>query len=126
MWFACQSGGRLRKQLLYGELCEGKRTVGGQRKRFKGSLKVSLKNLNIDATSWETLAQDRPTWRSTITRGAHTAEEQSKRAVRKARAASDSTAGPIHVCPTYAKEFRARTGLISHLRTHRIHSTPTD
>ena len=31
------------KQLLYGELCQGKGTVGGQRKQFKDSLKVSLK-----------------------------------------------------------------------------------
>ncbi len=32
-------------QLFYGELCHGKRTVGGQRKRFKDSLKFCLKTL---------------------------------------------------------------------------------
>ena len=32
---------RIPKQFLYGELCHGKRTVGGQRKRFKDSPKVS-------------------------------------------------------------------------------------
>ncbi|KAL8567720.1 hypothetical protein ACOMHN_009028 [Nucella lapillus] len=38
---------RIPKQLLYGELCCGKRTAGGQRKRFNDSLKVSLKDFNI-------------------------------------------------------------------------------
>ena len=31
---------RIPKQLFYGESCHGKRTVAGQRKRFKDSLKV--------------------------------------------------------------------------------------
>ena len=51
---------RLPKQLLYGELCQGKRSVGGQKKRFKDCLKASLKSQNIDLNTWETLAQDRP------------------------------------------------------------------
>ena len=42
---------RIPKQLFYGELCHGKRTVGGQRKRFKDSLKVSLKDFNISTES---------------------------------------------------------------------------
>ena len=50
---------RIPKQLLYGELCHGKRKVGGQRKRFKDSLKVSLKDFNISTESWESRASDR-------------------------------------------------------------------
>jgi len=38
---------RLPKRLLYGELLEGKRSVGGQRKRYKDTLKVSLNNLTL-------------------------------------------------------------------------------
>ena len=83
--------GRLPKQLLYGELCYGKRSVGGQKKRFKDTLKKTLTSFNIDMTNWEVCAQDRPLWRSMIHTGARTAETiriaeaQKKRAAHKAR-----------------------------------------
>ena len=53
---------RLPKQLLYGELCYGKRSIGGQKKRFKYTLKKTLTSFNIDVTNWEVCAQDRPLW----------------------------------------------------------------
>ncbi len=53
---------RIAKQLLYGELSHGSRKVGGQRKRYKDSLKAYLKDFNIDVATWETAASDRPTW----------------------------------------------------------------
>ena len=55
---------RLPKQLLYGELCYGKRSVGGQKKRFKHTTKKTLTSFNIDVTNWEVCAQYRPLWRS--------------------------------------------------------------
>ena len=64
------------KQLFYGKLCHGKRTVGGQQKRFKDSLKVSLKDFNISTESWESLASNRPCWRHLINKGANTVEER--------------------------------------------------
>ena len=120
---------RIPKQLLYGELRQGKRHVGGQRKRFKDSLKISLKNFNINTESWETLAADRVTWRSSIHAGAKLAEEakiktaEKKRELRKTRAASVTDAAFSHTCPTCGRGFRAQIGLISHLRTHRPGST---
>ena len=115
---------RLPKQLLYGELCEGKRSVGGQKKRYKDSLKASLKDMDISVSSWEQLATNRTAWRTKVSTGARaaekrrTAEAQRKRAARKARAASTSTAAPTHTCPVCGRALRARIGLISHLRTH--------
>ncbi len=53
---------RIPKQLLDGELGHGSRKVGGQRKRYKNSLKAYLKDLNIDVATWETAASDRPNW----------------------------------------------------------------
>lgn len=120
---------RIPKQLLYGELSQGKRKVGGQRKRFKDSLKVSLKDFSISPDTWETLAADRPSWRSAITTGAKTAEErrtqtaEQKRQMRKARATSTNSTAPTHFCPTCGRGFLARIGLTSHLRTHRSNST---
>ncbi|KAK3885559.1 hypothetical protein Pcinc_008347 [Petrolisthes cinctipes] len=117
------------KQLLFGELCQGKRSVGGQRKRFKDSLKTSLKDFSIRTGSWETLATDHLTWRSHIQQGAKRAEEErtkkaeKKNELRKARAASVTDTAPTHMCPTCGRGFHTRISLISHLRTHRSGSS---
>ena len=50
---------RLPKKILYGELQVGKRSHGGQKKRYKDTLKVSLKDFNMPKKSWEQIAQDR-------------------------------------------------------------------
>ena len=47
---------RLPKQLMYGELVNGKRAHGGQKKRFKDTLKASLKAFNLDCATWEAKA----------------------------------------------------------------------
>ena len=61
---------RLPKKVLYGELQEGKRSQGGQKKRYKDTLKVSLRDFNIPTESWEQAAQDRTKWRCLINKGA--------------------------------------------------------
>ena len=101
------SDDRLPKQLLYGELCYGKRSLGGQNKRFKDTLKKTLTSFNIDVSNWEVCAQVRPLWRSMIHTGARTAETnriveaQKKRAARKARlySTTNTSAGPTYPCP---------------------------
>uniref|UniRef100_H2ZZZ1 Uncharacterized protein n=1 Tax=Latimeria chalumnae TaxID=7897 RepID=H2ZZZ1_LATCH len=55
----------LPKQLLYSQLSQGQRTRGGQRKRFKDTLKANIKKCGIDIINWEKLARDRATWRLT-------------------------------------------------------------
>ena len=40
-------GERLPKKILYGELQVGKRSHGGQKKRYKDTLKASIKDFNI-------------------------------------------------------------------------------
>ena len=61
---------RLLKKVLYGELQEGKRSQGGQRKRYKDTFKASLKDFDIPIGSWEQTAQERSKWRSLINKGA--------------------------------------------------------
>ena len=115
---------RLPKRLFYGELAEGKRSVGGQRKRYKDTLKVSLKDFGINPDCWESLAAERSAWRCQIRKGAATYEQQrihlaeKKREQRKSRTSTASSPGDNHVCPTCQRTFRARIGLISHSRTH--------
>jgi len=48
---------RLPKQVFFGELKKGKRAQGGPKKRFKDTLKASLKSYGLDLKSWESLAQ---------------------------------------------------------------------
>ena len=123
---------RIPKQLLYGELASGKRSVGGQRKRFKDSLKTSLKAMNIDWESWESHALDRPHWRHLVCTGSKTSEQsrvaaaREKSATRKVRSASTSstsTAVTDYKCSTCGRYFHAQISLVSHLRTHRNQST---
>jgi hypothetical protein len=91
------SDDRLPKALLYGELADGKRSIGGQRKRFKDSLKSSLQAFDIDTESWECLATKRSSWRSMIWKGAEIHEQdrlrqaESKRLLRKSRAGEASS-----------------------------------
>ena len=119
---------RLPKRLFYGELAEGKRSQGGQKKRYKDTLKASLKCFNIDPSTWETVALDRSAWRSQTNRGAASYEQhriaaaQRNRELRKSRAISSSAMSADHLCPTCGRAFRARIGLIGHSRTHRAQS----
>ena len=100
--------------------------TAGQKKRFKDTLKASLKDFAIDHNSWETTVQNRAAWRGVINKGAAAYDSRrldaakSKRATRKSRASSapethDPTALPCPHCP---RTFKAKIGLISHLRTH--------
>jgi hypothetical protein len=49
----CMSEERLPKQIFYGELTNGKRSLGGQRKPFNDTLKMSLKSFSINPDTWE-------------------------------------------------------------------------
>ena len=50
---------RLPKKVFYGEKQEGKRSQGDQKKRYKDTLKASLKDFDIPMESWEHTAQER-------------------------------------------------------------------
>ena len=122
---------RLPKKLLYGELCYGKRSGGGQKKRCKDTLNKTLTSFNIDVTNWEVCAHDRPLWRTMTHTGARTAETiriaeaPTKRAARKTRLYSPTitSTGPTYPCPECGRVLQARIGLIIHLRAHRVNQT---
>ena len=58
--------GRIPKDLLFGELQEGKRRVGCPQLRFKDVVKRDLKYTGIDHTTWEKEAEDRDNWKSLV------------------------------------------------------------
>ena len=114
---------QLPKKVFYGELKEGKRSQGGQKKRYKDTLKNSLKDFDIPMGPWEPTAQGRPKMRGLINKRA--APYEKKRfceAERKRRERNANTNGPpadsmILTCSTCNRQFRARIGLVSHQKT---------
>nr|VZI49578.1 unnamed protein product [Spirometra erinaceieuropaei] len=115
---------RLPKRLFYGDVATGSRRQGGPIRRYKDTLKSSLKLLQINPSNWEELACDRPAWRRTVKTGAaiheanRIAAAKAKREARKSqlRPVSNAAAQLLPTCPRYKRTFRARIGLIGHLR----------
>ncbi|VDL91488.1 unnamed protein product [Schistocephalus solidus] len=89
------------------------------------SLKKSLKQLQINPATWEDLAQDRPAWKRSVKTGSaiyeanRIAAAKAKRAARKSPAPRTNTANAqaLPTCPRCQRIFRARIGLVGHLRT---------
>ena len=117
----------LPKKVLYGELQEGKRSQGGQKKHYKDTLKASLKDFNIPTESWERAAQERTKWHCLINKGPsqfeakRIYEAERKRKERKARAKgpSSDSAQSAFTCSICNRQFRAKFGLYNHQRTHK-------
>ena len=108
---------RIPNQLIYGTLCQDKRTVAD-------SLKIFLKDLNINTESWEALASDRPPWRHLIIQGAHAAEERrslqaEQKANRPEPPAPTAQRLSTSALPVGDASLPARIGFNNHLRTHR-------
>nr|VZI29617.1 unnamed protein product [Spirometra erinaceieuropaei] len=115
---------RLPKRLFYGDVATDSRRQGGQIRRYKDTLKSSLKRLQIKPTNWEELVFDRTTCRRTVKTGAgiyeanRIAAAKAKREARKSqlRPVHNADAQPLPTCPRCQWTFRARIGLIGHLR----------
>ena len=60
---------RLPRCILYSELQQGQRAVGGQKKRFSDQLKATLRKCSIPLAQPETLAADREEWREVCDEG---------------------------------------------------------
>ena len=72
----CMPDHWLPKKLPFRELQHGKRSLGGQKKRFKDTLKVSLKAFSISYNSWEQAAMKRRKWRAAVCSGAESHGQQ--------------------------------------------------
>ena len=117
---------RLPKMIFYSQLREGKRKIGGPKKRYKDALKANMKKYNIDLNNWEANAQNRKIWSNVIREGItafgdnRCAEEEQKRKKRKERQQQPNPDLPTGTtCPKCHRTFKARIGLISHLRVHK-------
>ena len=68
--------GRIPKDLLYGELEQGKRKTGRPLLRFRDACKRDMKAFNIATDCWENLASDRLKWRAALHKGELACEEK--------------------------------------------------
>ena len=114
---------RLPKKIPYGKLKMGKRSHGGQKKRYKTPSKPPSR-ISTYQQSWEQIAQDRAKWRGLIRRGAseyeakRISESEQKRNTRAKASPTELSCSDL-CCSICNRQFRARIGLIIHLRTHK-------
>nr|VZI43685.1 unnamed protein product [Spirometra erinaceieuropaei] len=85
----------LPKRLFYGDVETGSRRQGGQIRRYKDTLKSSLKRLQINTANWDELALDRPTWTRTVKTGVAIYEANRIAAAKMKRKARKSQLHPV-------------------------------
>ena len=78
--------GRIPKDILYGELAEGKRGAGRPQLRFRDVCKRDMKALSMDTLCWEDLAVDRSKWRNNLLRSLKSGELELAAAAEEKRA----------------------------------------
>ena len=112
--------GHIPKDILYGELASGKRSVGRPQLRYKDVCKRDMKALDINTENWEEVAADRSKWRSVLHKQLKSGEEKIlttasvKRAKRKAR--TPAATPTAHTCSKCGRDCHSRIGLTSHSR----------
>lgn len=113
---------RMPKQLLYGELSLGRRSVGRQLKRYRDQSLSVLKACDINPKDLEKLAKDREKWREACRKGLKTCEKNRLKWLdvqREKRRARPSPVGtPKHVCDECGRGCYSPAGLASHSRIH--------
>ena len=114
---------RLPRQTLYGQLQNGIRAPGGQKKRYKDHTKITLKKCGINPNSLEQEANDRAGWRNACRVGLSKLEtdlsnqRDKRRTKRHQRRAEVAQEAPFQ-CQACERSFTSRIGLNSHTRWH--------
>ena len=116
---------RLSHCVLYSQLRLGRRSVVGQKKRFKDHIKSILKKCNIPFSRVETLASNRATWRSTCAFGMSYFDDEYDCAATLRHSRRHQHAPvlcPIpdfdHQCPLCGRQCYSRIGLLSHSKIY--------
>ena len=112
---------RLPRILLYSELSSGNRPHGAPQRRYKDQIKSIMKKANISTNTWETMAQDRKTWRKTNHEGIkHLERERINQIEEKRRARIERRTQPrpppTIPCDFCPRMFHGHLGLSSHVR----------
>ena len=70
------SDNRMPKQIFHSELSSGARSRGGKRKRYKDTLKQTLKMTGIDTETWHELTENRTCSRQAVKKVVRTFETE--------------------------------------------------
>jgi len=112
---------RLPKINFYSELQDGARSRGGQRKRYKDTLKANLKRCSIEPADLETLVMERSKWWSLCKTSIRQFESDRIRALeakREQRRTATIRSAACYPCQICGQTCASRIGLYSHFRTH--------
>ena len=99
---------RIPKQLLFGELVEGKRPQKKPKKRWKDCVRKDMKDFKIDESSWYESSLDRSLWRALVIEGlgvfedSYLRNEERKRRNRKGKVTEshvETQSNPLASCP---------------------------
>jgi len=107
--------------IFYGQLQQGERSRGGQRKRYKDALKANLTMLDINPAHLDSLTADRTPWRALCRQSvgsfkdSRVSHAENKRRLRKAGHASTSTS--TVQCDVCGRTCGSVIELFSHKKT---------
>jgi hypothetical protein len=107
---------RLPKILLYGELRSGRRSVGGQKLRYKDVIKRQLKNIESDVNTWERDAKDRDVWKGIVAQSVTRIEESRMEEYKRRRQSRHGTLESNIQCNKCGRCFISNAGRAAHIR----------
>ena len=111
---------RLPKQLFYGELRDGSRAQHKPKKRFRDSVNVNLKRMQVPLKSFEAECADRGKWRKSVYLGAKRLQEDTVAQAKLRRACRKHEAVPATqwICDVCGRVMLSKAGLVNHLKSH--------
>ena len=109
---------RIPKQVLFGELSDGKRARGRPKLRFKDLCKASMTDFKIKPDLWVEMASDRDMWRSAMRKGEAEFEKAliTKMEDKRQRRKMPALQRPDHPCSYCDRPCHSAIGRVSHER----------
>ena len=112
--------GQILKDILYGELTSGQRSIGCLQLRYKDACKRDMKALNININSWEDLAANCTSWRSTLHKQLQNSEKKLTAVAAEKQAHKKETAAnrpeSMHRCNLCDQDCHSHIDLYSYRR----------
>jgi len=118
---------RIPKQLFFGELRDGSRPQHKPKKRFRDSVNLNLKRMQVPLKNFEAECADRSKWRNSVYVGAKRLEDDTVAQAKLRRACRKHEAVPATQwnCDICGRVLLSKAGLVNHLKSHQPRETMT-